>query len=371
MIERLRRFPCARIAILAGAMALVSPVLAQDESAAPAPPKSTGRQAKRPAPGPIPDRVAISALRERALGILVEAASSPEGELRANAIEALTRAPSRLEPILAVALKDPTVGVRSVAAMAVGRAKMAKLVPAVQPLLNDASPYIRAAAVYAMRSNDPQFDPSGLAPILLNDPSPKVRSHVAFILGELGDSSASGMLRQAAKDGMARLPVTDAQVKLMRLQISEALIKLGDESQVEAVRAALYPSRPEELEAAALAVRIIGEVHDRGAIDQLIYLTEYKDDDKKPMPAEIRLAVAGSLARLGHTEGGFIADEYLTSTLPTVRAQAAYVFGETGRLENLNRLEGLLADSDPHVRVAAAAGVLKVADAAGSAPSGR
>jgi HEAT repeat protein len=359
-----------RLGAVLGAVAIVSPVLAQDDPPAPAPVKSTARQPKRLPPGPIPDHVAISAMRERALGILVEAASSPDGELRANAIEALAKAPGRLEPILALALKDPTIGVRTVAAMAVGRTKMTKLIPSVEPLLKDTSPYVRAAAIFAMRSCDPQFDPSGLAPILVSDPSPKVRAHVAFILGELGDASAAGMLRQAAKDSMARLPVTDAQVKLMRLQISEALIKLGDESQVEAVRAALYPSRPEELESAALAVQIIGQVRDRGAIDQLIYLSGYKDKDQQ-MPAEIRLAVAGSLARMGHTEGGFIADEYLTSALPTVRAQAAYVFGETGRLENLNRLETLLADPAPNVRVTAAAGILKVAEAAATAAAGR
>ena len=88
---------------------------------------------------------------------------------------------------------------------------------------------------------------------------------------------------------------------------------------MDTVRSALYPSRPEELEATALAVQIIGEVHDRGAIDQLIYLVDEETD--RPMPAEVRLAVAGALAKLGLREGGFIADEYFQAQEELERAR--------------------------------------------------
>ena len=119
------------------------------------------------------------------------------------------------------------------------------------------------------------------------------------------------------------------------------------------VRASVVPiSRPDELEATALAVQIIGEVRDRGAIDQLIYLVD--EDSDRPMPAEVRLAVAGALAKLGLREGGFIADAYAQDTNPVIRAQAATVYGQTGSVEHLSKLEGMLLDGSPHVRAGSA-----------------
>lgn len=83
------------------------------------------------------------------------------------------------------------------------------------------------------------------------------------------------------------------------------------------------------------------------------------------MPAEVRLGVAAALARMGLKEGGFIADEYAANTFPPIRAQVAFVYGEIGRPESLAKLEEFMADPDPMVRVAAAAGVLKCTAVAG------
>lgn len=62
-------------------------------------------------------------------------------------------------------------------------------------------------------------------------------------------------------------------MRLLQLQLAEAMVKLGEDDQIATIRAALYPSRPEDLEATALAVQIIGQVKDRGSIDELIYLS--------------------------------------------------------------------------------------------------
>lgn len=303
------------------------------------------------------DPIARSALRERALERLEQFGHDPDPTLRAHAIEALVAAPARLEPIVAVALRDEVPAVRTVAAMAVGRAQLARLTHAVRPLLQDHSPFVRAAAIYALRRLGADVDPTPLASILLTDPSPQVRAHVAYILGELGEPSAIGLLRQAARDPMPRAPV--AQVRLLQLQIAEAMVKLGDDSQVQTIRAALYPARPDELEATALAVQIIGHVQDHGATDQLIYLSAYRNEFGQPMPAEVRLGVAESLARLGLRRGSFIADEYADSELPLVRAQAAMVYGQIGGAEALARLERMLEDPSAQVQVAASAGVLQ------------
>jgi HEAT repeat protein len=152
-----------------------------------------------------------------------------------------------------------------------------------------------------------------------------------------------------------------AEYRMLQIQICEALVKLGDEGQLPAIRAALYPSRVEDLEIVALAVQILGQLKDKGSVDELIYLTARKSEsDKQFWPAEIRLGAAGALARMGLDQGTFLADEYATNAAPVLRAQAAHVYGDIGRIENLGKLEGMMADSDSLVRLSAAAAILQV-----------
>jgi HEAT repeat protein len=110
----------------------------------------------------------------------------------------------------------------------------------------------------------------------------------------------------------------------------------------------------------ALAVQILGEIRDRASVDQLIYLSAYRNEAKQPYPAEIRLAVAEALAKLGRPEGVFIAHEYASSEIGVVRAQAAHVYGHAGSLEHLGALERMMGDSEGMVGISAAAGVLRV-----------
>src|SRR5690606_36182729 len=224
------------------------------------------------------------------------------------------------------------------------RTQLKQHVPLVRPLLTDTSPYVRASAIYALNRCGERVDPSPLASILLRDPSPRVRSHVAFLLGEMGDPSALGLLREAAR---TQIPLAaPAEVRLMHLQIAEAMVKLGDESQISTIRAALYPSRPEDLEATALAVQILGQLRDRGSIDELIFLSARRDQTGQYWPAEIRLGVAGALARMGLNQGTFLADEYADSPIPALRAQSAFVYGQIGRTENLPKLAYLMEDPE-------------------------
>ncbi len=314
------------------------------------------------APLEAPGAIETAKLREQALGILADSAGSESPERRANAIEGLTAVPSRLRSLLPGALLDENLGVRTVAAMAVGKLRINQLTHAVRPLVRDESPMARLAAVYALHrcgdtSPDADLTPLGAA---LWDESPRVRAHAAFILGEIGDPSAIPMLRDSLRAPANR--VSRSEVRLTQLQIAEARIKLGDEEPLHEVRAALYPSRPDDLEATALAAQILGLVGDRRSIDQLIYLTARKDEVGHLMPAEIRLAAAGSLARLGVRQGGFLAREYAGSDRPVLRAQAAHVFGQTGLPENLPALAVMLSDPDPMVQTAAAAAVLQITE---------
>ena len=334
------------------------------------PPKSKARSSDVPAPdGSKPivvspqivsqfeSPLAATALRERALDMLGSMASDPAPQVRANSMEAMARTPTRLRPYVVAGLRDENVGVRSTAAMMVGRAGLCDVGPALRPLLTDPSPYVRASSIYSLAKCKAEVDRTPLAVILLTDPNPRVRAHVAFLLGELGDPSALGLIHDAAK---AQLPMaSSSEYRMMQIQCAEAMVKLGEQDQIATIRAALYPSRPEDLEVSALAVQVLAELRDRGSIDELIYLSARKDESGHQYPAEVRLGVAGALARMGLKQGTFIADEYAASTIAPLRAQAVFVYGEIGRPEDLARLDILLNVPVGIVRVAAAAAVVK------------
>jgi len=323
-------------------------------------------QEASPAEAPAMSQIEMSVLREEAADSLTRYATSDRAELRANAIRALGGMASRVERFAAAGLEDENEGVRFTSAMVVGYDRLERLTGSVRALLEDPSPSVRAAAIFALVRCGERVDRSPLAMTLLEDPSPRHRANAAFILGELGDPSALPLLREAVREPMRT--ANEARVRLLHLQIAEAMIKLGDESQVESVRAALYPARPEELEQTALAVQIMGEVEDLGAVDQLIYLASYREQGQM-MPAEIRLAAAGSLAKMGDPGGYPIAVEYATSDREAVRAQAAFVLGQTHRAENLGQLRKMMEDESELVRLSASAAVLEITDATSASAS--
>lgn len=303
------------------------------------------------------DPVEVSRLRETALDTLIAATGSTLPQARANAIEALAEAPSRLEPLLAAALRDQNAGVRSTAAMMVGRLGLRKFEADVRPLLEDPSPFVRASAIYALSKSGAPVNPTPLAGLLMGDPSPRVRAHAAFLIGEMGDPSALGLLRDAARG---------ADQRSLQLQLAEAMVKLGKADEIEVIRAALYPSRNEELENAALACQIAGQLRDEGSRPSLIVLTALKVRGQ-PMPAEVRLAAAAALGRLGQPQGEFVADEYYRHPVPAIRAQAAFVYAGVGGPSAMPKLELLMGDPDETVRVAAAAAVVRLSGTASRA----
>jgi len=294
-------------------------------------------------------------LRQAAIDRLMKMSADASPQVRANAIEALSPVTDQVEPIVALALQDENPGVRSVAAMVAGRNGMRSLAPTVRTLRDDESSFVRSAALFALRQFGERPDPTELSQMLLDSPDPNIRSQAAFILGELDDASAIPMLKQAASQEVP--DASSIEKKIFRLQIAEALYKLGHRRSIDTIRAALYPSRPEELEATALAVQIIGQVRDESSIDQLIYLADPQADI--PMPAEVRLGVAIALAEMGHREGAFVAQEYLDAPMDTIRSQAAVVLGKTDGRTNLGKLEMMMAnDPSALARVGAAGGIV-------------
>ncbi len=312
-----------------------------------------------------------SQLRERCLAMLQDMARADNALLRANAIEALQPAPSRCEPVVRAGLADENLGVRFIAAMTVGKLKLKTSAPMVRPLLSDPDPSVRAAAIYALVRTGNAADQTELSALLMNGDA-RARANAAFILGELGNSSAVPMLRDAARQpAPANAP---ASVRLFRLQLAEAMVKLGDKTAGDTLEAALYPSSREDFEAAVLAAQIIGEVKIEKAASQLVNLIEQQPsgapraadprDATYLQPRELRLAAAAALAKMGYRGGWYVGDMYAKDPEPAARAQAAFVLGATAHKQTLNpsisRLENMLEDESPMVRCSAAAALLKV-----------
>lgn len=333
----------------------------QAAAESPQPAAQGGEIARLAEPEPV-SPLRLSSLRERALGTLEAAARDADPQVRSNAMEFALLAPRRMSDALGQALSDPNPAVRTSALVTVGRAGLDEHVDRAAPLADDPSPFVRAAAVFALAKlgRGSESGMASLSEILFNDPSPQARAHVAFLLGELGQPGAADMLRDAASEPVTR--ATPAQAALLRLQIAEAMVKLGQENELPAIRAALYAARPEDLEASALAVQILGQLRDRGSTDYLVWMTGQKDERGNPLPAEVRLSIAAALAKIGMARGDFIADEFVDNQAPAIRAQAADVYGHTAAPRNLAKLERLLDDPSPVVRVYAAAAVLRTTD---------
>jgi HEAT repeat protein len=307
-----------------------------------------------PSPGAASTQAA--ALHERAVDLLQQAVRSSDALLRANAIEALEASPANLEGAVRMGLVDPNRGVRFVAAMAVGRQRLTSIVHLTEPLIRDSSESVRAAAMYAQHACGRSVDLTPLA-AMLESGSAEVRGNAAIVLGELGNPSAVALIRQAVGRPMPR--ENAARHKIVDLQLAEALVRLGEEEEVEAIRAALLLPGDQN-EVTALAAQIAGKLRDEGSRG---FLTGMLDPaNTKRRPPEVHLAAAAALAQLGNPPA--MAAEVVRSSLrdanPFIRAQAAISAGYFGGAGVAEELEPLLGDEHPLVQISAARGILEM-----------
>lgn len=307
----------------------------------------------------IPEEVnaeAIPELRAGALRLLSQAADSTNALLRANATEAMQAARrDEAESIVRLGLADENRGVRFVAAMTVAELEMADLATLVEPLLDDPSGSVRAAAILALHRTGREVDPTPLSGMLMTNDA-ELRGNAAMVLGELGNPSAIPMLRSALREPLEMTTVT--RQRIVELQIAEAMVKLGRTSELEVIHAALF-NPEQQAELVALACQILGRLGDPTYAPAME--NKALTRGRQEQPAEVRLAAATALAHLDPSKAPIsVPLEFVKHDRYELRAYAAASLGWFGDPLALGALRSLLADENPVVQVAAAGSILRI-----------
>ena len=294
-------------------------------------------------------------LRAVADAWLEEAAVHPLPLVRGYAFEALEHAPAVLERLAPAGFIDENRGVRFIATMAVGQAGLVGLVPLIEPGLLDRSDSVRAATIYTLRTLGQPTDPTPLALFATSD-DPEIRANAIMILGLLGNPSAIPVIESSLGRGM--LLANPMRVRITELQAAESLVMLGDQADVEPIRAALF-APVEQGEITVLACDILGRLGDEQARPMLMRLVMVDGNQRRP--PEIRVAASGALLRLSPPHDpqlGAILLEAAAAKDARLRVQAAGALAHLPGAGSRAALSTLLADEDPLVRTAAAGAVL-------------
>jgi len=291
---------------------------------------------------------------ERATAVLNEASQSQVPLVRANAIEMLQPAVEPLRLAVQRGLVDPNRGVRFTAAMALGRQRLCGICDLVRPLLEDPSDSVRAAAIFALAVCGKEVDQSPLADMVLGTDR-SIRANAALVIGEIGNPSASVILREAMR---RPLQMEDPEVvRASELGLAEALVRLGDRRHLETIRAAFFaPASQAEL--TALASQMAGRLGDRTLVPAMAALA--MAEGPRQAGPELRLIAAEALGRIDREMAmPGLAIQFSRDSMAQVRMQAAFVLAWDRSPQGQRELERLLNDPEPRVRVAAAGALLK------------
>jgi len=342
-------------------------------------------------PRPTSWRMVLQDARDEAIQEVITAARSDNALYRMSAIEAMQPLPSRALPLAQLGMEDENPAVRFAALVTIGKLQLRSLGPVAAQMADDPAPAVRAAALFAAHQCGQDVDLTAFAQMLAS-PSPSLRGNAALLLGMMGEASAIPMLEE-----MARVPMRTASnvsQSIVRLQVAEAIVKLGDDSPVNAMRAGIFSSFDE---VRLLSILMVGRVNDKLMIPVLEGLLEpVQPGGNVYEPIEVRLAAAQALAELGRDtgldillKGAAAGPEWITAEAEKylkgdgggeyaryyqrlikdaeqraqigarIRSQAAFGLAMIKDRRAAAALVKLLNDPEPSVRLAAAASVLK------------
>ncbi|MFZ9915803.1 MAG: HEAT repeat domain-containing protein, partial [Phycisphaerales bacterium] len=155
------------------------------------------------------------------------------------------------------------------------------------------------------------------------------------------------------------------RARLVDLAAAEALVKLGQESEIEPIRAALF-APPEQSELSIVACDALGRLRDERSRDMLERIVTVEGPGRRS--PELRLAASKALVEIGVRNDLAIATcrEYASDADPRIRAQVASVLAVVPTEESARMLAALVLDTDPTVKVSAAGGMAGFQASAGS-----
>lgn len=302
------------------------------------------RPARRPVPTPpARDEPVDVELRQQARQLVEEFSTDSTSAIRrANAIEAAEKGLPRevAAPIVVRGLSDGDAVVRFAACIAAGDLRMIDTRPRLYQLAYDESPQVRIAARYGLHKlGDTTLSQEML--LGLRDPRESVRRNTVMLLGMLGERTAVTPLRRLLSDSSPTV----------RLQVNEALWRLGDRAAANNLVIFTLSKFPDEQVVALIA---LAQPRDRRVLE---HIRGWMVDENFP---EVTLAAARAAGMLGSDEGYGTAVQLLRSTDTRQRVMASMALGEIGRIDAQSRLRPLLSDPEADVRLAAAAAVLRL-----------
>lgn len=301
-----------------------------------------------PKPPPaVPDRKPVvldSALMDTARREILSAVNSNDTIVTVHAIEAIRQTPLSGNPdarqAIVDGLNDSASVVRFASAMAAGELRIADAKPRLLEMIDDRSRSVQVAVRFALhRLGDTRL--SHDLEKSARDPDRLVRANTVVALGLLEEKSALNVLRPMLK--------TDRDATI-RLQVAEAMWRLGNQEGLESLVAASVSAFPDDRMIAFMALagprdtRVVE--HIRGGLT-----ADYP---------EVALVAARATGMLGFDDGYGVALEGAGSVDMRQRSLAALALGAIGRSDAQPVLSDLLKDDDSDVRLAAATALLQL-----------
>jgi HEAT repeat protein len=297
-----------------------------------------------------PDAVSARELVPAATQIIREGLADDDPDIRPKAIEVVADTKLiKLMPKVKRLLKDESVRVRFLAALAAGDLEYSLARSDIEQLLEDEDENVRIAAAYAMYKFGlhENFKIIRKA-IASNDQT--VRANAALLLGKCGDRSVLKFLWWT----MGRKDSADK----VKFNAAEAIARLGDERIYPKLWAMLISAYHDDRVFGAAAMGTLGTVEARDALITML------DDDI----LEVRLAAAEQLGMLGETIGEpEVLDVYRKNMLAglskkgteRVKVLTALAIGQICTEQIRRFLPQLLQDDSKYVRIAAAKAVFQ------------
>jgi HEAT repeat protein len=294
-----------------------------------------------PPPPPKQPMALDPALRASAKAQIEKSLASTDEIIRANAVEAAQESSIGNEERVDIIskLSDPSSVVRFAACMAVGQLKLSEAHQKLLELVDDPDKAVQIGARFALhRIGDTRYshDLEQYARSL----DPVVRGNTVMVLGLLGEKSGLKILRHLQSDPKPGI----------RLQVAEAMWRLGDEDALDTLVAATvsYYADDQIIGVTALAAR------------NDLRVTEHIRAKLVGQFPEVGLAAARALGNMGLDDGYAVATKGAESVDPRQRALAALALGAIRRSDAQPVLRKLLAAPEEPVRLAAATAILQL-----------